>query len=70
MKYITSVVLEQPLHTKLSTLSSIKKNFFGEKDMTLSKIVNIALEEYFINHDEEIKTLMDNYHSQGGCAEL
>lgn len=70
MKYVTTVSFEQPLHTKLSTLSSIRKNFFGEKDMTLSGIIKIALEEYFINHNEEIQEIMDRYHREGGCADL
>lgn len=70
MKFTTSLMIEQPLHTKLSQYSAIRKMFFGEKDMSMSNIVNAALKEYFDNHSEEINKIMEEYHAKGGCANL
>lgn len=70
MKFVTTLMIEQDLHAKLSMVSSIRKWFFGEKDMSLSGIVNIALREYFDNHAEEIDKIISNYHAKGGCGDI
>lgn len=70
MKKLTSLMVEKHLYHRIVVISMIRKMFFGEKDATISSIVNQALEEYLINHDKEIKDLMDRYHDEGGCANL
>ena len=70
MKFVTTIMFDSEVHTKLSKLSAIRKNFFGEKNMSMSGIVNTAMKEYFENHSDEIDALMDRYHSEGGCANL
>lgn len=70
MKKLTSLMVEKHLYHRIVVISMIRKMFFGEKDATISSIVNQALEEYLANHDKEIKDLMDRYHDEGGCANL
>lgn len=70
MKKLTSLMVEKHLYHRIVVISMIRKMFFGEKDATISSIVNQALEEYLTNHDKEIKDLMDRYHEEGGCANL
>lgn len=58
------------LYHKVSVISMVRKMFFGEKNTSISSIVNQAIDEYLKNHDEEIQKLMDKYHNEGGCADL
>lgn len=58
------------LYHKVSVISMVRKMFFGEKDTSISSIVNQAIDEYLKNHDEEIRNMMDRYHKEGGCGTI
>lgn len=69
-KKFTGYYMEKELDHKLCILSMVRRYFFEDNNGSKSKIVNDAIREYFINHKTEIEKLMDEYHAQGGCAEL
>ena len=70
LKKITSLTLNKNTYHRIVVISMVRKMFFGEKNASISSIVNQAIEEYLNNHDEEIQKLMDRYHEEGGCANL
>lgn len=67
---IAGIMLDRNTYRTLCKIIMIKKNFFDDHSASMSNIVNDALNEYLINHDGEIKKLIDEYHKKGGCAEL
>jgi len=69
MKIICAYSIEKDLKHKLLILSAVKKKM-KRNPYAMTDIVEDALYEYFENHDDEIKKLMDEYHDQGGCFEL
>ena len=70
LKKMTSLMLNKHTYHRIVVISMVRKMFFGEKNASISSIVNQAIEEYLNNHDEEIQKLMDRYHDEGGCANL
>ena len=62
--------IDRDIVKKLKTIHMVDRIFFDHKETTLSGIVEKALTEYFENHKEEINKMMDDYHEQGGCANL
>lgn len=69
-KRVLSVWFDKRLYKKLHTIHMVNNMFYGNKDFTMSYLVENAIKEYFDNHDEELNALMDKYHNDGGCAEL
>ena len=69
-KRVMSVWFDKRLYKKIHTIYMIKNMFYGNKNFTMSHIVESAIKEYFDNHNEEIQELMKRYHDDGGCAEL
>lgn len=70
LKKMASLMLNKHTYHRIVVISMVRKMFFGEKNASISSIVNQAIEEYLNNHDEEIQKLMDRYHDEGGCANL
>jgi len=69
-KRVLSVWFDKELYRKIHKIHMVQNFFFGKKEFTMSYFVETAIREYFDNHDEEIKALMDKYHDEGGCANL
>ena len=67
---VISLVIRKDLYHKLVIVSMVMKMFYGDKRMSKSTLINIAIDEYFKNHDAEIKELMRKYHDDGGCADI
>ena len=53
------------LSAELRLVSAFKSKALG-KNVSMAKIVNDALEEYFINHKEELKQEFTEYQNNGG----
>lgn len=70
LKKTTSLMLDKHTYHRIVVISMVRKMFFGEKDASISSIVNQAIAEYLNNHEDEIQKLMDRYHEEGGCANL
>lgn len=69
-KKVVSLVLNKQTYHRVVVLSMVRKMFFGEKNATISSIINQATEEYLKNHEDEIHELMNRYHNEGGCADI
>lgn len=70
IKKVVSLVLNKQTYHRVVVLSMVRKMFFGEKNATISSIINQATEEYLKNHEDEIHELMNRYHNEGGCADI
>lgn len=57
--------IRRDLSAKLRVIS-ICKSKNAKHNVPMAEIVNDALEEYFINHKEEIKKDLSEYHANGG----
>ena len=64
------VLLDKELYKKIHTIHMVKNMFYGNKEFTMSHIIESSIREYFDNHNEEIQKLMSQYHDDGGCADL
>lgn len=64
------VLFDKKLYKKIHTIHMVKNLFYGNKECTLSGIIESAVKEYLNNHNEEIQNMMDQYHKDGGCADL
>ena len=69
-KKIACISMSADIYHKLNSISTIERFFFDRKEMTMSHIVDIALEEYFKNHIDEITETLHEYHEKGGCIKL
>lgn len=69
-KRVMSVWFDKKLYKKIHTIHMVNNMFYGNKEFTMSYIVENAIREYFENHSEEIRKLMNKYHDDGGCADL
>lgn len=70
MKKNMCVSIGKENYHRLHVIVSIKKFFFGEHSVSMSSIIEQALDEYFDTHKEEIDNLMKRYHEKGGCGDL
>ena len=64
------VPLNVDLYHKLNMICMIKKYTFKDKSASMTNMINQALYEYFDNHKTEIDNLINEYHKNGGCANI
>lgn len=62
--------ISKELYRKIHTIHMIKKYFFENKEYTISSMIEDAVNEYLDKHNGEIQMMMDEYHKNGGCAEI
>jgi len=55
---------------KIRMMYFVQNVFFDNKEVTISSIVQKALQEYFEKHDDEYQKTLDDYHKNGGWLEL
>ena len=65
-----SLTLDGKILHKLRIIYTVDRFFFRHNKVTMSGIVDKALEEYFENHKDELDAMMKEYHEKGGCFEL
>lgn len=70
MKKTACVSLSKETYHKVHVLHVIRNYFFGEKNFTISSMVEDAIIEYFSNHKDEIDAIIKKYREEGGCMHL
>lgn len=69
-KKMMGVVISKEVYRKIHVINMVKKYFLSDKDYTISSMVEDAIKEYFVNHNNDIQKMMDEYHEKGGCGDL
>lgn len=64
-----SICLDKDLHFKLSIVSFGQKYGLGNKNASMSGIVNDAVREYLVNHSDEVDRAMDEFRKRGVLPE-
>lgn len=70
MKKTACISMNKEQYRKLHVIHTVRKYFFDDKDITIAKIVEDALNEYFEKHKQELDDMMKEYHDKGGCFDL
>lgn len=70
MKKTVCMMISKDNYHKINIIATVRKNYTDDVHSSMSSIIDDAITEYLINHEDEIKKMMDEYHEQGGCFEL
>lgn len=62
---LVTISMDKEMHSKLILLSFAKQYGLNEKNMSMSEIINISLNEYMENHKDEINLAMKEYEKRG-----
>ena len=66
----TQIMLDDELYMKLYNISFAQKKLKGNKQASMSSIIDKAIREYFANHKEELNALFDEYREKGVNIEI
>jgi hypothetical protein len=69
-KMTVGACIDMEIYRKVRMMHFVENVFFDNKNVTISSIIQEALKEYFENHDDEYKKMIDKYYENGGWLEL
>ena len=65
-----TLTMDKRTHFRLTVLALTKRMVMNEKGASVSKIVNEAVDEWFINHKDEVENIISEYKKNGGWLDL